>query len=272
MDGLISNIQKFSLDDGPGIRTTVFLKGCNFKCIWCHNPEAISFQPEELYYAQKCIHCGHCKDGCPTGARSIVGEYRSPQSVFEEIYSDLDYYKASSGGITVSGGEPLGQIEFLEELLKICKEAHIDTAIETNLSYPFNLIERIIPYLDHIYYDLKIMNDTEHLKYIGVSNKSVLENSQKLDRAGVPVIVRTPLIPGITDSMENLCAIIYWLRDMKNLIAWEILNYNVLAKAKYAPLQQEYKLPDARPLPLVRINEIKDFAVSHNIPIIYNPK
>lgn len=272
MDGLISNIQKFSLDDGPGIRTTVFLKGCNFKCIWCHNPEAISFQAEELFYAQKCIHCGHCQDGCPTGARHMVGEARSPQSVFEEVISDLEYYKASGGGITISGGEPFGQVGFVEEFLRLCKEAGIDTAIETNLSYPFSSIERVLPYLDHIFYDLKIMNDTEHKKYVGVSNKSVLDNSMKLDQTSVPYIVRTPLIPSVTDTEDNLKAIIHWLKDLRHLRAWEILNYNVLAKAKYEPLRQKYQLPNAQPLSLERINEIKKLAAANGISSIFNPK
>ncbi len=298
MKGMISDIQKFSLHDGPGIRTTVFLKGCNMKCVWCHNPEAISFSPQIAEYPAKCIHCesclqactqsamqrkeehvtinrelcnlcGDCVEVCPSGAITLIGTNRDCNDVFAEIAADIPYYRNSGGGITISGGEPLMQVDFCTELLRLCRKAGFDTAIETNLSLPYERIERVLPWTKRIFFDLKIMDDTAHIKYTGVSNQTVLENSKKLDQEGIPFVVRTPLIPGITDSEENIFAIASWLRTFNNLSYYELLNYNPLAAAKYEAIGIEYSLASEKPLSKKAVKNLAQVAMQVGVKVVH---
>ena len=269
MKGIIADIQKFSLHDGAGIRTTVFLKGCNMKCAWCHNPETISPNPQQAYYKSKCIGCGHCNDYCPTGARKLIGEERSAQSVFDELYSDRDYYCKSGGGVTISGGEPLVQADFTAELLCLCRQSGIHTAIESNLSLPFSQIEKLIPYLDFVFFDLKLFNEEAHKRYTGISNRGVMENARRLDLLSVPMVMRTPLIPGITDSDDNIRQIARFGRELNHLRYYEILNYNVLAESKYEIIGSKYSLSGARPLPARRVKELAQIAEKCKIQVIW---
>lgn len=268
MDAMISDIQKFSLHDGPGIRTTVFFKGCNMRCVWCHNPETFSIKPDLVFFSSKCIGCGCCYDACKTGALTkkgkrqydaekcircgacasvcapqalkIVGKRMTVSQIMESILRDKDYYSTSSGGVTLSGGEVLLQAEFASELLRACKENGISTAIESNLSLPFEKLELLLPFLDRIYCDLKIFDDEKHIRYTGASNRVILNNISKLKQHDKPVVVRTPLIPGITDSEDNIRNISCWLRDNARIEAYELLNYNPLAEAKSEELGLEY--------------------------------
>lgn len=268
MTGIITDIQKFSLTDGEGIRTTVFLKGCNMRCLWCHNPETLLPQPQQAVYPEKCIHCGHC-DRCPTGARVTLGREATAQAVFEELLSDLPYYLASGGGVTLSGGEPLLQAAFSAELLALCREAGIHTAVETNLSLPFARLEALLPVLDIVYYDLKAMDDRLHRDWTGVSNKPVLANARRLAALGVPAEVRTPLIPGCTATAENVAAIAAFLGGLGNVRAYELLNYNPLGEPKYAALGMTYALPGLRPLPRATLERLRDTAAGHGVPVSY---
>ena len=269
MTGIIADIQKFSLHDGPGIRTTVFFKGCNMHCPWCHNPETISCVPQQAFYREKCIGCGHCSD-CPAGARVTVGTQRSAQSVFEEVFSDEAYYRRSGGGITLSGGEPLMQPEFALEILKLCRENGIRTAMETNLSLPFDRIAVLVPYMDTVYYDIKLMDDDAHRLYTGISNRTILENAGKLDETGISAVVRTPLIPGITDSRENIGQIAEFASRFRNIQYYELLNFNVLAPSKYELIGEEYKLGKPERVPDRKVRELKALAEEKGIRVVYN--
>ena len=233
--GMITDIQHASVHDGPGIRTTVFLKGCPFHCAWCHNPECIAFEPQLLWYPEKCIGCGKCEEGCFSGAKVICGKEMTVQEVFEEIMLDKPYY-SDNGGVTVSGGEPLAQPEFTLALLKKCRENHIHTAIETCL-YIYH--EEIFKHCDLIMADLKIWDEEKHKQYTGVSNKSIIENFKKLDKLNIPFIMRTPVIEGITDV--EVKEISRFAKTLKNIQKYELLPYHPLGitKARALGIQQE---------------------------------
>lgn len=224
MTGVVADIQRFSLHDGPGIRTTVFLKGCMLNCAWCHNPECISFEPQEMFYPEKCVGCGGCTDGCITGARVICGSTMTVDEVFSEIVIDKPYYK-ETGGVTISGGEPLAQRNFTLGILKKCKENGINTAIETCL-YIFD--EEVFVLCDNIMADLKLFDNKLHKEYTGVSNDVILNNFRRLDYFGIPYIVRTPVIPNITD-IDSITA---FVNTLKNAKGYELLPYHPLGVTK----------------------------------------
>lgn len=229
---LVADIQSCSVHDGPGIRTTVFFKGCPLHCVWCHNPECISFEKETLYYPEKCIGCGMCEKGCYSGAKTICGMEMTAKEIFDQILLDKPYY-GCDGGATFSGGEPLAYPEIIDELITLCKEEEISTAIETSLYlYDKNILSR----LDCIMADFKIWNNEQHLKYTGVSNERIKENFMLLDELNIPFIVRTPLIPGITDGSENIGSIRDFLKNFKNIKKYELLPYNSLGNAKLKAL------------------------------------
>ncbi len=260
MTGIITDIQHFSLHDGDGIRSTVFLKGCNMRCRWCHNPETLKPDPEEAFYPAKCIHCGHCKTGCPTGARVTIGQVMTPEEVMEEVLRDRDYYTASGGGITVSGGEPYLQADFLTELLKLSKHRGLHTAVETNLSLPWDHIENTLGYLDRVYFDIKLMDRAVHKEWTGIPNDTILNNAEKLISSGASFTARTPLIPGVTDTDDNIRAVAAFLGKHAPGAEYELLNYNMLARSKYEPVHMTYSLPDLRPLRSDRLAGLKQIA------------
>ena len=268
MKGIITDIQKFSLHDGAGIRTTVFFKGCNMRCNWCHNPETIAVQPQKAFYAEKCIHCGHCNQ-CPTGARVTIGREMDVEDVLREVAADLPYYQESGGGVTLSGGEPQMQADFAAELLKRCKSLGINTAIETNLSLPFERMEKLLPYLDQVFFDIKLWDDEQHIRNTGVSNKTVLENARKLAEAGKPAVARTPLIPGLTDTDENIQAIAAFVCTLPNVTAYEILNFNPLGESKYQALGQEAVHAGKRPLKRDALKRLADLAAKYGVKVLY---
>lgn len=229
---LITDIQRCSVHDGPGIRTTIFFKGCPLKCIWCHNPECISFNAEILSYPEKCIGCGMCDEGCFSGAKVVCGKEMTTEEIFKQILMDKPYF-GKYGGVTFSGGEALAHPEMLAKLIKLCKSEGIHTAIETSL-YIFN--EDILKQLDFVMADLKIWDDEKHRQYTGVSNVIIKENFKKLDNLNVPFVVRTPLIPNITDSVENISKIRDFVKDFKNIRDYELLEYNPLGESKNVAL------------------------------------
>ncbi|MBP3359232.1 MAG: radical SAM protein [Clostridia bacterium] len=249
--GLVADIQRTSLHDGDGIRTTVFLKGCPLSCLWCHNPECISFEKEIMEYPEKCIGCGKCSEGCYSGAKVVCGKEMTAQEVFEQIILDKPYF-ADNGGVTVSGGEPMAQKEFAGELIELCKKNNINCAMETSLIY---FDEEIFKKLDFVMADLKIWNDDLHKKYTGVSNKIIKENFESLNSLRIPIIARTPIIPDIDQELDKISE---FLKTLENVKEYELLPYHPLGIAKQKALKKditEFEIPSAE-----YMKELKKYA------------
>lgn len=296
MKARVTDIQRFSLSDGDGIRTTVFLKGCNMHCTWCHNPETISSAPELMLYSARCIGCGRCFEVCPTGAHGIrdgvhtinrelctacgrcaevcyaealemCGKEMTVDEVMSQVRQDKAYYDNSNGGVTISGGEVLCSLDFATELARACHKEGIRVAIETNLSFPFEAIKPLISELDSVMFDIKLISDEEHRRHTGISNKRTLENAALLDKLGIPFTVRTPLIPGVTDTVGNISGIAEFIRGFKNLVRYELLNFNPLGESKYKSLDRENAHESARPLCEDRLAELRAAAEAHGITV-----
>lgn len=228
--GILSNIQRFSVHDGPGIRTTVFLKGCTLNCAWCHNPETIDPKPQLQLNTQK-----------------LYGEEMSAEEVVAEVLKDKQYYDNSQGGMTLSGGEPLLQADFAAEILKAAKEKGIHTALDTAGNIPWLAFEKVLPFLDLVLLDLKIMDPILHKTYTGSDNKIIHENAKKLFSTGIEVNVRIPVIGGVNDTLENIRATAEFIKGYPNITEVKLLPYHSLGmeKAKSIGLtQQEFITPD----------------------------
>ena len=246
MKALILNIQRYSLHDGEGIRTIVFFKGCPLKCPWCSNPESISFEPQKVKMESKCIHCKHCSfdvDECPTGAITQFGKYMTVEEVVTEVQKDMVFYRTSSGGVTLSGGEVLSQSTFAIELLKQLKSLGINTAIETSgQGNTQNLIE-LATYLDLILFDLKIMDEEKSKLILGADINLIKNNIKTLVKMHKKVIPRVPLIPGYTTDDENIKEIITFVKSL-NLTEIHLLPFHQYGSNKYKLLNIDYKLKD----------------------------
>lgn len=253
----IFDIQRNSFVDGPGIRTTVFFKGCNLRCAWCHNPESQAFGKEILFYEEKCAGCGGCRDltvrdtqfRCPNGAKEICGREYSVDAVLQEILKDKLFYEASGGGVTFSGGECMLQIDFLEEILKACKRHGLHTAVDTAGHVPYDHFERIVPYTDLFLYDIKCLDPQLHRQYTGVGNERILRNLRKLLDAGKNLWVRIPIIPTVNDRPEALEKIRDFLASCPKPERVELLPYHNLGRHKYAALgrqAQPFPAPDSQ--------------------------
>ena len=255
MQGLVFDIKEFSLHDGPGIRTTVFLKGCPLRCVWCHNPEGLSHRPE-LFVSSTCKACGLCYRGCdhedcrpygrclhvcPQNALRVAGEAWEDGALADRLLAQEDFFRENEGGVTLSGGEPLLQADFCTALLdRLGRRIH--RAIETSGYADAADFRRVAERCDLVMMDLKLMDADLHRRYTGVDNAHILENAAWLRTSSIPHVFRTPLIPRITDTEENLAAI----RAFVGEDAWETLPYNTLAGAKYAGVGRtfEYHLPN----------------------------
>lgn len=234
----IFDIQRNSCVDGPGIRTTVFFKGCNLSCRWCHNPEGQSFQREVLRYPDKCTGCGSCKGealfDCPNGAKVICGKGYTADEVLQEVLKDKLFYDTSGGGVTFSGGECMLQADFLREILKACKENGIHTAVDTAGHVAFSQFEKVMPYTDLFLYDVKFMDSRKHKEFTGVDNGLILENLDKLVKKGGRIWARVPVIGGVNDGQE-LERIQSFLQKI-GVEKVELLPYHGLGEHKYAAL------------------------------------
>lgn len=268
MQGIITHIQSMSIHDGPGIRSTIFLKGCNFSCPWCHNPETLSPYPEMERISDKCINChsclatcttgaliqdhgqvvfnrskcNNCQDcieSCYTGALNPIGKTVTAEDIFDQIQPDFPFFSESGGGITLSGGEPMLQFGFTMNLLELFHSHHIHTALETNLSQGWPKYQAILPFTDLILADLKLMDPDLHKKWTGRSNRNVLHNLQQLDHAGASFRIRTPVIPGVNDQPDQVEAIAQFVSQLNHLEKFELIPYHPLAQVKYGNLQQE---------------------------------
>lgn len=230
--GRIFNVQRFSIHDGPGIRTIVFFKGCYMRCAWCCNPESQRYEIETIIE----------KDREKTVGRDVTVDDLMP-----EILSDKPYYRRSGGGVTLSGGEVLCQADFARELLKACQQEGLHTAVESAASSAFSEIEKILPYLDLYLMDIKHMDSQKHKEYTGVGNERILENAKKIAASGVELIIRTPVIPGFNDTAEDILAISRFASSLPGVREHHLLPYHRLGSDKYAGLGRRYSLPEIEP-------------------------
>ncbi|NMC79127.1 MAG: glycyl-radical enzyme activating protein [Chloroflexi bacterium] len=273
MKGLIFNIQRYSIHDGPGIRTVVFLKGCPLSCLWCCNPESQSFAPELEFRAslcqhsgrciaacpedaihpdpwvaaaekidrQRCTDCGACVEVCPSQALHLVGEWMAVEEALAEVLRDASYYRRSGGGVTLSGGEPLAQPDFSLAFLKACYEHNIHTAMETTGAVAWELYEKVLPFVDVFLYDIKHMDSEAHRRLTGVPNERILENARRLSRSRAQIILRLPLIPGLNTGTENLEATARLAAQLQ-VMEVHLMPFHQLGKDKYRHLGRTYTL------------------------------
>ncbi len=272
----IFNVQRFSIHDGPGIRTTVFLKGCPLKCIWCANPESQKMSPElynvkthcigcgaciescqhgTLFFGKsgieidrsKCHACGVCASECYSGALKMMGEERTVDEIFREIEKDTVFYDNSGGGYTLSGGEPLLQAQFCLELVEMCKNTGFHGAIETSGYGDTQDLKQLARMLDLVFFDIKEMDDRKHRSFTGVSNELIIHNLEEIQEDAKEIIIRTPVIPGLNDSIENITKIAELCNRLKRVQKWELLPYHKLGEYKYESLGRDYELKEIRP-------------------------
>lgn len=242
----IFDIQRNSYVDGPGIRTTVFFKGCNLRCAWCHNPESQSAEPQLMFYKEKCTSCGRCTGItaentdfiCFNDAKEVCGKAYTVDEVLSEVIKDKAFYDNSNGGATFSGGECMLQIDFLCEILKKCKENKIHTAVDTAGNVPWQYFEGILKHTDLFLYDIKLSDSEKHIKYTGVDNKVILDNLKKLFEAGARVFIRIPIIGGVNDTIGEMQKIKSFLAPYRPEKI-ELLPYHKLGMHKYDALNME---------------------------------
>ena len=274
MVGSVFDIMRYAINDGPGIRTTVFLKGCPLECWWCHNPEGMAGQSEVAYRVERCLLCGDCVESCPqgalqrtdgridrasdmcvvcgtcadhcmTGARETVGRAMSVDELMTEILKDRVFYDESGGGVTFSGGEPLMQAQFLAAVLKKCQERGVHTAIETSgYTSPSNL-ELVMDHTDLFLYDVKVIDDGLHQRHTGVSNRTILQNLASLAARRKSVIVRVPVIAGVNDDEASISAIGAFVAGLEGIREVHLLPFHDSAGAKYRSLNREFHMTGA---------------------------
>jgi len=294
--GLVTNIQRCSLHDGGGIRTTVFLKGCTLKCFWCHNPENIDPKPQIQYFKNKCIGCGKCERTCSSGAHIITGDIHlfhrelciscgkcieicptgalvscgvqmTIEEIMAEVEKDRPFYESSGGGVTLSGGEPLFQTDFTTELLKELKKAAFHIALDTCGNLPWKNLQDVIHYVDLFLYDIKVWNSLKHEKATGATNNIILDNLLKLSNCGKKIWIRIPVIPRVNNNRKDMEAIASFLQGLKGIEMIELLPFHKLAAGKYESLglanrSNKLMLIDAHEMEDYRsIFELKGFSV-----------
>ncbi len=268
---IITDIQRFCMHDGPGLRTTVFMKGCPLRCAWCHNPETQSPEPQMLYYEERCIHCGGCAAGdwaqCPTKAREWAGRNIEREEILETLRRDLPFY-GEQGGLTLSGGEPMAQPEEALALLAACKAEGITTAIETCGYFDVRYLRDLAANADWILFDMKDTDPLRHQQYTGVSNQRILDNLLGLDRLGAKTLLRCILVAGVNTDAAHYHSLADLYKKLKNCRGIEFLPYHPLGNAKYRaltgkePLQRDWVPSEAQ------LEEAKKIMVEKSVPVL----
>jgi pyruvate formate lyase activating enzyme len=283
--GTVFDIQRFSIHDGPGIRTTVFFQGCPLRCFWCHNPESWSASPQVQVIADKCIGCGRCVrvcrhdargladgratlrrdrctvcgacvDSCFAGAVVMTGKTVAVEEVMGIVELDRVFYEHSGGGVTCSGGEPMLQIEFLAALLGACKKRGLHTAVDTSGEVPWDHFEGVLPYTDLFLYDVKAMDPRRHQEATGRDNRRVLENLQALAQRRCRIIVRVPVIPGVNATIAEMTSIAGFIRGLPQVEKIELLTYHRLGEGKFGGLGMACRSNDLRPCTAQQMREL----------------
>lgn len=297
--GIISDIERGSAVDGPGIRTVVFLKGCPLSCIWCQNPETIKLYPEVIWNSKKCIgcgkciatcikgaikfnkeklvtdkylcmNCGECARVCPSEARSLVGKIMTTEEVLSILIKDKDFYNKSNGGVTISGGEPTLQAEFLNELIKKLKDRSIHVALDTSGFAKWENLKKILENVDLVLYDLKQMDKEKLNEYTGGTLKIILQNLKNIDEMDIPIWIRTPIVPGYTSDEDNIIKCAKYIANLRNVKRYELLKYNILASQKYKWMGKDYILEKMRPPSETVLKKLKKVAESNGVSeVIY---
>jgi pyruvate formate lyase activating enzyme len=297
--GLIFNIQRECTHDGPGIRTTVFLKGCPLHCPWCQNPEGIKPYPELVWIENRCIGalkcvktcpvgaltltpkgmiinrekcnaCGMCAEVCPAGALEIIGKFYKVKDVVNIIMRDKVFYDKSRGGVTLSGGEPAMQHDFCVALLRILKKLGVHTAIETSLGLDWKILRPIIELTDLVILDIKMMDEDKHLKYVGVPLSLVLANAENIAAMGKPIWVHTPIIPKYTDDEENIKRIAQFIsKKLPTVERYGLLAFNKACSTKYHRLGLSWAFENEDLVPEKKMEELANVARKQGVPFVY---
>ena len=294
--GMIFDIKRYALHDGPGIRTAVFLKGCPLECWWCHNPEgqrseaqlifrenrcnaskacldicpreAISWNGKSITLWEYCDHCGKCAEVCYAGAREIIGQEITVEELMAEIERDIPFYDQSGGGVTFTGGEPMQQITFLAEAIAACRDKQIHITVDTCGYSSWENYRQILSMVDLFLYDVKLIDAEKHLQYTSAPNKLILDNLKKLSDEGANILVRVPLIPGINNDEANLENTALFLKSLPKLFGVEFMPYHEIGVAKYQALGMPYHLEKTTPPTNEQVLHAQDLFLSYDLPVI----
>ena len=273
---MIFDIQRCSIHDGAGLRTLVFFKGCPLRCLWCANPESQSYEEEIMetpikcigcercvkictkkaisltengykIRREKCAHCYKCIDNCFSGAKRLTGIEYEVDELYKEINKDRIFYSMYGGGVTFSGGEPLTQPAYLAQIAEKCKKGGFNVAIESCGFGDFEKFKVVLPYIDYVFFDIKHIDSEAHKEITGAGNELILENLKHIADAGIPMTVRTPIVPGYTDTVENVVGIAQLIKKILSVEGYELLKYHELGKSKYKALNREYPMQGIKP-------------------------
>ena len=295
MEAVVTDIQSFSLHDGPGIRTTVFFKGCNLRCFWCHNPETLSSGHEIQFFRARCAQCGACVSVCPFGAQArgeniaflrekchacgacaaacpvqalrMAGRTMDVRDIAARVEQDKAFFDKSGGGMTLSGGEPLLQVDAAAALLQGVQERGIHTALETAGHVPFSAFERILPHTDLVLLDIKSVDKAHHKRGTGVTNERIRDNARALSERGAALWLRTPVVSGYNDTVEAIRAIGEWMASLPQMARVELLPFHRMGAPKYASLDMPYEAAQLQAPDKAHMEELRDVWRAIGLPV-----